>query len=126
MLIEVKFQMNEMSTKMKKVILIIINILTLSSCGIDQDDHLVRWWNGNIPSNYPISDEEKKIMKICYEKTKDLPKNTTEEREKSFSEYLKCEEQIKSYSKLIEQMNLSIKCNNNKKRINDGLSFFFI
>lgn len=63
---------------MKKVILIIINILTLSSCSIDQDDYLVRWWNGNIPSNYPISDEEKKIMKICYEKTKDLPKNKTE------------------------------------------------
>lgn len=117
--------MNEISTKMKKTILIIINILTLSSWGIEQDSYLVRWWNGNIPSNYPISEEEKKIMKICYEKTKDLPKNTTEEREKSFSEYLKCEEQIKSYSKLIEQMNLSIKCNNNKKRINDGLSCFF-
>ena len=43
MLIEVKFQMNEMSTKMKKVILIIINILTLSSCGIEQDSYLVRW-----------------------------------------------------------------------------------
>ena len=110
---------------MKKFILTIINILTLSSCGIEQDSYLVRWWNGNIPSNYPISDEEKKIMKICYEKTKDLPKNTTEEREKSFSEYLKCEEQIKSYSKLIEQMNLSIKCKKNKKRINDGLSCFF-
>lgn len=26
--------MNEMSTKMKKAILIIINILTLSSCGV--------------------------------------------------------------------------------------------
>ena len=63
---------------MKKFTLIIINILTLSSYSIDQDDQLVRWWNGNIPSNYPISDEEKKIMKICYEKTKDLPKNKTE------------------------------------------------
>ena len=29
---------------MKKVILIIINILTLSSCSTDQDDYLVRWW----------------------------------------------------------------------------------
>ena len=59
---------------MKKIILTIIYILTLSSCGLEQDSYLVRWWNGNIPSNYPISDEEKKIMKICYEKTKDLPK----------------------------------------------------
>ncbi len=44
---------------MKKFILTIINILTLSSFSIDQDNYLVRWWNGNIPSNYPISDEEK-------------------------------------------------------------------
>ena len=49
--------MNEMSAKMKKAILIIINILTLSSCSIDQDDHLVRWWNGNIPTK--LSDKEK-------------------------------------------------------------------
>ena len=50
---------------MKKFILTIINILTLSSCGIEQDSYLVRWWNGNIPSNYLFQDEEKKIMKIC-------------------------------------------------------------
>lgn len=43
---------------MKKVILIIINILTLSSCGIEQDSYLVRWWNGNIPTK--LSDKEKK------------------------------------------------------------------
>lgn len=42
---------------MKKIILIIINILILSSCGIDQDDYLVRWWNGNIPTK--LSDKEK-------------------------------------------------------------------
>lgn len=49
--------MNEMSNKMKKIILIIINILILSSCGIDQDDYLVRWWNGNILTK--LSDKEK-------------------------------------------------------------------
>ena len=49
--------MNEMSSKMKKAILIIINILTLSSCGIEQDSYLVRWWNGNIPTK--LSDKEK-------------------------------------------------------------------
>lgn len=73
--------MNEMSTKMKNAILIIINILTLSSCSIDQDDYLVRWWNGNIPTK--LSDKEKNIQDICCEETKYLPENTEEEREKS-------------------------------------------
>ena len=80
--------MNEMSTKMKKAILIIINILTLSSCSIDQDDYLVRWWNGNIPTK--LSDKEKNIRDICYEETKYLPENTEEEREKSNLELIKC------------------------------------
>jgi lipoprotein len=39
--------MNEMSTKMKKAILIIINILTLSSCGVLFDDPIERFWNGD-------------------------------------------------------------------------------
>ena len=80
--------MNEMSNKMKKVILIIINILTLSSCGIDQDDYLVRWWNGNIPTK--LSDKKEKIWDICREKTKYLPKNTEEEREKADLESNNC------------------------------------
>ena len=80
--------MNEMSNKMKKIILIIINILTLSSCGIDQDDYLVRWWNGNIPTK--LSYEKEKIWDICYEETKHLPENTEEEREKSNLELIKC------------------------------------
>ena len=73
---------------MKKVILIIINILTLSSCSIDQDDYLVRWWNGNIPTK--LSDKEEKIWDICREKTKYLPKNTEEEKEKADMELNNC------------------------------------
>ena len=73
---------------MKKVILIIINILTLSSCSIDQDDYLVRWWNGNIPTK--LSDEKEKIRDICREKTKYLPKNTEEEKEKADMELNNC------------------------------------
>jgi hypothetical protein len=42
---------------MKKIILTIIYILTLSSCGLEQDSYLVRWWNGNIPTK--LSDKEK-------------------------------------------------------------------
>ncbi len=83
--------MNEMSNKMKKIILIIliiINILTLSSCSIDQDDYLVRWWNGNIPTK--LSDKKEKIWDICREKTKYLPKNTEEEREKADLESNNC------------------------------------
>ena len=43
---------------MKKIILTIIYILTLSSCGLEQDSYLVRWWNGNISTK--LSDKEKK------------------------------------------------------------------
>ena len=43
---------------MKKIILTIIYILTLSGCGLEQDSYLVRWWNGNIPTK--LSDKEKK------------------------------------------------------------------
>ena len=80
--------MNEMSNKMKKIILTIIYILTLSGCGLEQDSYLVRWWNGNIPTE--LSDKEKKIRDICREKTKYLPKNTEEEREKADLESNKC------------------------------------
>ena len=73
---------------MKKIILIIINILILSSCGIDQDDYLVRWWNGNIPTK--LSDKEEKIWDICLEKTKYLPENTEEEKEKADMELNNC------------------------------------
>ena len=43
---------------MKKIVLTIIYILTLSGCGLEQDSYLVRWWNGNIPTE--LSDKEKK------------------------------------------------------------------
>ena len=43
---------------MKKIILTIIYILTLSGCGLEQGSYLVRWWNGNIPTE--LSDKEKK------------------------------------------------------------------
>ena len=43
--------MNEMSTKMKKAILIIINILTLSSCGVLFDDPIERFWNNGVMSS---------------------------------------------------------------------------
>ena len=43
--------MNEMSSKMKKIILIIINILTLSSCGVLFDDPIERFWNNGVMSS---------------------------------------------------------------------------
>ena len=73
---------------MKKLTLSIIYILTLSGCGLEQDSYLVRWWNGNIPTE--LSDKEEKIWGICREKTKYLPKNTEEEREKADLESNKC------------------------------------
>ena len=47
---------------MKKIILTIIYILTLSGCGLEQDSYLVRWWNGDIPTK--LSDKEEKIWDI--------------------------------------------------------------
>ncbi len=73
---------------MKKIILTIIYILTLSSCGLEQDSYLVRWWNGNISTK--LSDKEKKIRDICREKIKNLSKNTEEEKEKADMELNNC------------------------------------
>ena len=55
--------MNEMSTKMKKAILIIINILTLSSCGVLFDDPIERFWNGDysVRNNAAEFDKERRI-----------------------------------------------------------------
>ena len=44
---------------MKKIILTIIYILTLSGCGLEQGSYLVRWWNGNIPTK--LSDKKEKV-----------------------------------------------------------------
>ena len=73
---------------MKKLTLSIIYILTLSGCGLEHGSYLVRWWNGDIPTE--LSDKEKKIRDICREKTKYLPKNTEEEREKADLESNNC------------------------------------
>ena len=56
--------MNEMSTKMKKAILIIINILTLSSCGVLFDDPIERFWNGDysVRNNAAEFDKERRIF----------------------------------------------------------------
>ena len=56
--------MNEISTKMKKAILIIINILTLSSCGVLFDDPIERFWNGDysVRNNAAEFDKEERIF----------------------------------------------------------------
>ena len=73
---------------MKKIILTIIYILTLSGCGLEQGSYLVRWWNGDIPTE--LSDKEKKIRDICFEVTKYLPENPEEEKEKADMELNNC------------------------------------
>ena len=49
---------------MKKIILTIIYILTLSSCGLEQDSYLVRWWNGDysVRNNADEFDKERRIF----------------------------------------------------------------
>lgn len=60
--------MNEMSTKMKKAILIIINILTLSSCGVLFDDPIERFWNNGVMP----SQNEMEAYSLCIRKSEEI------------------------------------------------------
>ena len=60
--------MNEMSTKMKKAILIIINILTLSSCGVLFDDPIERFWNNGVMP----SQNEMEAYSLCIRKSEEM------------------------------------------------------
>ena len=60
--------MNEISTKMKKAILIIINILTLSSCGVLFDDPIERFWNNGVMS----SQNEMEAYSLCIRKSEEM------------------------------------------------------
>ena len=65
---------------MKKIILTIIYILTLSGCGLEQDSYLVRWWNGNIPTK--LSDKEKKYGIFVLKKQNIYRKTLKKKRKK--------------------------------------------
>ena len=65
---------------MKKIILTIIYILTLSGCGLEQDSYLVRWWNGNIPTE--LSDKEKKYGIFVLKKQNIYRKTLKKKRKK--------------------------------------------
>ena len=57
-----------MSNKMKKIILIIINILTLSSCGVLFDDPIERFWNNGVMS----SKNQMDAYSLCVCKSKEM------------------------------------------------------
>ena len=40
-----------------KNIIVLTSIIMISGCGLEQGSYLVRWWNGNIPTE--LSDKEK-------------------------------------------------------------------
>ena len=65
---------------MKKIILTIIYILTLSGCGLEQGSYLVRWWNGNIPTE--LSDKEKKYGIFVLKKQNIYRKTLKKKRKK--------------------------------------------
>ena len=65
---------------MKKIILTIIYILTLSGCGLEQGSYLVRWWNGDIPTE--LSDKEKKYGIFVVKKQNIYPKTLKKKRKK--------------------------------------------
>ena len=65
---------------MKKLTLSIIYILTLSGCGLEQGSYLVRWWNGNIPTE--LSDKEKKYGIFVLKKQNIYRKTLKKKRKK--------------------------------------------
>jgi len=72
---------------MKNIVILIVSF-AISSCGIEQDSYLVRWWNGNIPTK--LSSMEQQISDFCYKKNEHLPRNSQKERKEASLEYIKC------------------------------------
>ena len=75
----------------KEVIMNNISILffcfILTSC-VSSNSYFVRFWNGDVISD--MTPEEEKKFDLCYEKTKNLPRGTAEERGKASLATLKC------------------------------------
>ena len=59
----------------------------LTSC-VSSNTYFVRFWNGDVISD--MTPEEEKKFDLCYEKTKNLPRGTAEERGKASLATLKC------------------------------------
>ena len=72
---------------MSKINLSIFLLCSILTACVSSDSYFVRFWNGDVISD--MTPEEEKKFDLCYEKTKNLPRGTAEERGKSKSCYIK-------------------------------------
>lgn len=73
---------------MKKINLSFFLICSILTACVSSDSHFVWFWNGDVISD--MTPEEEKKFDLCYEKTKNLPRGTAEERGKASLATLKC------------------------------------
>jgi len=64
---------------MSKINLSFFLICSILTACVSSNSHFVRFWNGDVIPKRPY--EEQKIFESCYEKYKNLPDKTNEERE---------------------------------------------
>lgn len=73
---------------MNKINLSFFLICSILTACVSSNSHFVRFWNGDVISD--MTPEEEKKFDLCYEKTKNLPRGTAEERGKASLATLKC------------------------------------
>ena len=73
---------------MNKITLSFFLICSILTACVSSDSHFVRFWNGDVI--FDMTPEEEKKFDLCYEKTKNLPRGTAEERGKASLATLKC------------------------------------
>ena len=73
---------------MSKINLSFFLICSILTACVSSDSYFVRFWNGDVISD--MTPEEEKKFDLCYEKTKNLPRGTAEERGKASLATLKC------------------------------------
>lgn len=66
---------------MKKINLSFFLLCSILTACVSSDSYFVRFWNGDVISD--MTSEEEKKFDLCYEKTKNLPRGTAEERGKA-------------------------------------------
>ena len=66
---------------MKKINLSFFLLCSILTACVSSDSYFVRFWNGDVISD--MTPEEEKKFDLCYEKTKNLPRGTAEERGKA-------------------------------------------
>ena len=93
---------------MSKINLSFFLLCSILTACVSSNSHFVRFWNGDVIPERPyeeqkifesfwngdvlsdITPEEEKKFDLCYEKTKNLPRGTAEERGKASLATLKC------------------------------------